>query len=294
MVWKQLTIPIDQQQADLLCEQLNHLGAHAVSIEDNGHQPIFEPPIDSHPLWPQVKLTALFAPDANIDLVVQQTLATFPKLHVTDFICTPVEDKPWSLSGRDQFSTTRCGQRLWICPSWEIPPMDPGAVVIRLDPGIAFGTGAHPTTKMCLAWLDENIQGDETLLDLGCGSGILSIAALKLGAKQVYAVDIDHQAQQATRDNGELNGVGERLCVSTLEDLPHHHFDIVVANILANTLVELAPTIQTLLKQKSRLLLSGILQDQQQQIIHEYAPIIELRPYAQQQEWGCLASDICS
>ncbi len=294
MVWQQLSIPIGQTEVDLLSEQLSELGAHAISIEDNGDQPIFEPPIDSHPLWPEVKLTALFPPDTQLDSITQLTLAKFPSLHATDLSWTAIEDQAWHLSGREQFSTTRCGERTWICPSWETPPEDPDAVIVHLDPGVAFGTGAHATTKMCLTWLDENIQGNELLLDLGCGSGILSIAALKLGAKQVYAVDIDQQAQQATQANAQRNRVRDRLVITTIEDLPHHYFDIVAANILANTLIELAPTLQTLLKPGGQLLLSGILQSQQEEILDCYAPKVLLSPYAAREEWICLSGNICT
>lgn len=196
-----------------------------------------------------------------------------------------LEDKDWEREWMDNFHPMRFGERLWICPSWRDVP-DPTAVNVMLDPGLAFGTGTHPTTAMCLQWLDSLDLTDKTVIDFGCGSGILAIAALKLGAKHVVGIDIDPQAIQASRDNAERNGVSERLSLYLPKDQPENlSADVVVANILAGPLRELAPLIGVLPVAGGRLGLSGILASQAQSVADAYQDKFELDAVAEKEEW---------
>jgi len=196
-----------------------------------------------------------------------------------------LEDKDWEREWMDNFHPMRFGERLWICPSWRDVP-DPDAVNVMLDPGLAFGTGTHPTTAMCLQWLDSLDLTDKTVIDFGCGSGILAIAALKLGAKHVVGIDIDPQAIQASRDNAERNGVSERLSLYLPKDQPENlSADVVVANILAGPLRELAPLISVLPVAGGHLGLSGVLASQAQSVADAYNDKFELDAVAEKEEW---------
>jgi ribosomal protein L11 methyltransferase len=287
-VWHQLSMTLEASQADRLSEYLSQLGALSVSLKDAEDHAIFEPPIDTQPLWPKVVLQALFEahqPHSEVEHQILKILSTEAQIH-----WSIIHAQEWRISGRENFCSKRCGERLWICPSWTDQPNDPNAVIVTLDPGVAFGTGAHATTDMCLNWLDRHLQGGEVVLDFGSGSGILSIAALKLGAQHVDAVDIDPQARQSTWDNAQLNQVEQQLTLTSLDNLRTEKFDLVVANILANTLIELAPTIQRILKPSGKLVLSGILLQQEPQLIEVYQAKFRLTRYSQQEGWVCLSN----
>ncbi len=196
-----------------------------------------------------------------------------------------IEDKDWEREWMDNFHPMRFGQRLWICPSWrEIP--DPDAVNVMLDPGLAFGTGTHPTTSLCLEWLDGLDLNGKTVIDFGCGSGILAIAALKLGAKEAIGIDIDPQAIQASRDNAERNGVSDRLTLYLSDKKPQTlSADVVVANILAGPLRELAPVIGALPQAGGLLGLSGVLATQAEGVADAYRDVFEIDEIAEKEEW---------
>ncbi|MDU6435567.1 MAG: 50S ribosomal protein L11 methyltransferase, partial [Pantoea sp.] len=196
-----------------------------------------------------------------------------------------IEDKDWEREWMDNFHPMRFGERLWICPSWRDVP-DPDAVNVMLDPGLAFGTGTHPTTSLCLSWLDGLDLAGKTVIDFGCGSGILAIAALKLGAAQAIGIDIDPQAIQASRDNAERNGVADRLSLYLPHQQPENlQADVVVANILAGPLRELAPLISVLPKTGGHLGLSGVLASQADGVCEAYADRFTLDPVAEKEEW---------
>lgn len=196
-----------------------------------------------------------------------------------------IEDKDWEREWMDNFHPMQFGKRLWICPSWR-PVPDESAVNVMLDPGLAFGTGTHPTTALCLQWLDGLDLANKTVIDFGCGSGILAIAALKLGAKQAIGIDIDPQAIQASRDNAERNGVSDRLSLFLAKDQPENlQADIVVANILAGPLKELATPITQLLKKNGHLGLSGILTSQAESVCQAYQHSINLDDVTEKDEW---------
>jgi ribosomal protein L11 methyltransferase len=199
-----------------------------------------------------------------------------------------LRERDWELAYREHFQPVRCAPGLWIVPTWsEIP--DQSATVIRLDPGLAFGTGSHPTTALCLAWLAASPPTGQDVIDYGCGSGILAIAACKLGAARALAVDIDAQALQACAANRDLNAVpAERLPVSAPESLSAGQADLLIANILAGPLIDLAPRFATLLRPRGRILLSGILDSQLEAVQSAYAPDFELDPATCREEWACL------
>jgi ribosomal protein L11 methyltransferase len=216
---------------------------------------------------------------------VMATAAAACGIAIPSFECRQVADADWVRLTQSQFDPIRVSQRLWIVPTWHVAP-DPAAIVIRLDPGLAFGTGSHPTTRLCLRWLDSTPLAGLSVLDYGCGSGILAIAAARLGARQVRATDIDPQASIATRDNAMANA-----CAVEILDLDHAagiKADVVVANILTNPLKVLAPALVGHLAPRGRLTLSGILEEQEAEVMNAYAPLIRLQRYALEDGWTCL------
>ena len=249
-------------------------GALSVTLEDGGDQPIYEPDADKPSLWSDTRLTALFPADADMPAVTARLrtglgLSELPPLRVE-----PLEDRDWVRDWLKDFKPMRFGKRLWICPTSYSPP-DPAAVNLLLDPGLAFGTGTHATTALCLEWLDAHPPEGRAVIDYGCGSGILAIAAARLGAKSVWAVDNDPQALLATRDNAARNGVTERIQVALPEALPAAPVKLLLANILAGPLVALAPRFSALLEPGGTLVLSGILESQEPDIRRAYAGAFE-------------------
>ncbi|HYQ38700.1 MAG TPA: 50S ribosomal protein L11 methyltransferase [Pseudomonas sp.] len=284
MPWLQIRLAITPDQAAELEDQLLELGAVSVTFMDAEDQPIFEPDLGTTPLWTHTHLLALFedGTDAAAVLAHLQLLrgGELPETQVER-----IEDQDWERSWMDNFQPMRFGRRLWIVPSWHQAP-EPEAVNLLLDPGLAFGTGTHPTTALCLEWLDGQDLTGCTVLDFGCGSGILAIAALLLGAPQAVGTDIDPQALEASRDNAARNGIDPaRFPVYLPADLPQQPAEVVVANILAGPLVQLAPTITGLVKAGGRLALSGILAEQAEEVRAAYAGAFELDPTAEKDGW---------
>jgi len=279
MPWLQLNARIAPEQADTLEELLLAEGATAITLQDAHDEPVFEPERGTTPLWETTVLTGLYDDLDGVEAMLAQVAAAWAEV-MPEEPCPEIEvellaDRDWEREWMDDFQPLRMGERLWIVPSWHEPP-EPDAVNLHLDPGLAFGTGSHPTTALCLAWLDglavADRLHDQPVLDVGCGSGILAIAALKLGAPHASGTDIDPQALQASRDNAERNGIQEtdlRLCYP--EQLEASHFPIVVANILAGPLVELADEIAARVAPGGRLALSGILEAQANTVRDAYA-----------------------
>ena len=284
MPWQQCAIECDKAHTEALSETLESLGAVSVTFSDAGDQALFEPPPGATPLWQAVTVMALFEADCDSSLIDHLLIQAFPQLLAQPPRWELIADKDWERECLDQFKPLRFGQRTWIVPSWESAP-DADAVNIILDPGLAFGTGTHPTTALCLEWLDAHAPLARKLLDVGCGSGILSIAACKLGADQVYATDIDPQALQATRDNAIKNNCLSQISVSLPEQLEARGFDIIVANILANPLIEMAPELASLLLPQAKIVLSGILKDQAQAVIDRYKQWFILDPITEKEDW---------
>lgn len=290
MPWIQISITTNSQQCETVESVLLEQGAVSVTLADAVDTPIYEPQPGETPLWPNTTVTALFEPDQHnqhqLTKIIKQQIAHLPH---QAFNCTMLADQNWQRAWLSEFKPMQFADNLWICPSAYTPP-DPKAVNIFLDPGLAFGTGTHPTTALCLQWLAKQKLKGKTIIDYGCGSGILAIAAVKLGAKSAWCVDNDMQALVATRDNIERNGLSlEQLHTVLPEDMPAIKADLLIANILAKPLLSLMPTFQDLLKHKAPIGLSGILHSQKDQIIHHYQPHFSINTIEQQEEW-CLLS----
>ena len=284
MPWLQVRLAITPDQAAFYEDALLDVGAVSVTFMDAEDQPIFEPDLGTTPLWTHTHLLALFEGDADAEQVLAH-LRLLTGDELPEHQVERIEDQDWERSWMDNFQPMRFGRRLWIVPSWHAAP-EPDAVNLLLDPGLAFGTGTHPTTALCLQWLDAQPLQGCTVLDFGCGSGILAIAALLLGAERAVGTDIDPQALEASRDNANRNGIDPaQFPVYLPQDLPAEQADVVVANILAGPLVQLAPQITALVKPGGRLALSGVLAEQADEVRAAYADAFVLDPTAEQDGW---------
>jgi ribosomal protein L11 methyltransferase len=296
MPFLQLTLPIGSADPAPFEDALLAAGAASITLEDAGDDPVLEPAPGSTPLWPHVRIKALFDASADPDAL----RVSFP-----DATFEHIADRAWEREWLKDFRPMRFGQRLWICPGGQRPTLDesiaepsrlprdsPGQpccpLVIDLDPGLAFGTGTHPTTALCLELLDAAQLQGRFVIDYGCGSGVLAIAALKLGAAGALAIDIDPQALLATRENAARNGVAERLIVAAPDRAQHPPADVLLANILAEPLVELAPVFAERVAVGGCVVLSGILQSQATAIASRYAAWFDMRPAATRDDWALL------
>lgn len=264
-MWYQLEVLCQQTEAEVVGDFLEAQGALSVSFVDKNDDPILEPPIGTTPMWPEVLVQGLFTEEIKALLAKELLYTLYP--HLTSAMHL-IEQQDWQSLCQKQFKPQFFGNRLWVCPSWETPPY-PKAVNLILDPGLAFGTGTHPTTHLCLQWLDQSTLNDKTLIDYGCGSGILALAALKLGAKKVWGVDIDPQALEATHNNAEKNDILQDLTIGEPEKL-QTPVDIIIANILFTPLVELEKRFKQLLLPEGLLVVSGILKEQTTTLIKAY------------------------
>ncbi len=275
-MWRQLAATVAQSLAEDVSDWFIAQGALSVSLDDAGDQPLFEPPPGETPLWNLTRVTGLFEEEA-----VPEGLEQFARLvfgaQIVGWSDSTLDDQVWERAWMEHFQPMQFGKRLWICPSGYEPP-EPSAVNILLDPGLAFGTGTHPTTALCLRWLDSLTFDGETVLDFGCGSGILAVAALRLGASAAIGIDIDPQALIATRDNALKNGVEDRLSCLDAAANASQACDVVVANILAGPLVELSSRILGHLKPGGKLALSGILEDQAASVRSAYEALVTFEP----------------
>ena len=284
MPWLQVRIAITPEQAETYEDALLALGAVSVTFMDAEDQPIFEPDLGTTPLWSHTHLLALFEADTDLDKLPAQ-LELMTGKPAPESMVERIEDQDWERSWMANFQPMRFGQRLWIVPSWHEAP-EPGAVNLLLDPGLAFGTGTHPTTALCLEWLDSQDLHGCDLLDFGCGSGILAIAGLLLGARQAIGTDIDPQALEASRDNAGRNGIAAvQFPLYLPADLPPGQADVLVANILAGPLVSLAGQITSLVRSGGRLALSGILAEQAEEVCAAYRSSFVLDPVAEKDGW---------
>ncbi|HEA3200657.1 TPA: 50S ribosomal protein L11 methyltransferase [Aeromonas veronii] len=283
MPWIQIRINATAKTADKVSNMLLGRGAQAVTFMDAKDVPVYEPMPGETPLWGETEVMGLF--DAETDPA--PTIAFFQQIFGENvgYKVEQLEDKDWVREWMDHFHPMQFGERLWICPSWRDVP-NPDAVNVMLDPGLAFGTGTHPTTALCLQWLDGLDLTGKTVVDFGCGSGILGIAALKLGAARVIGIDIDPQAIQASRDNAARNGVADQIELYLPADQPQDvEADVVVANILAGPLRELAPLIAGHGKAGSLMALSGVLESQAPELETIYGQWFEIDPTAVKEEW---------
>lgn len=285
MPWIQLKINTTNQYAEQFSDLLEESGAVSVTFQDTYDNPVFEPLPGETRLWGNTDVIGLYDADIDTHQLISMLQGSPLFSDEITYKIEQLEDKDWEREWMDNFHPMKFGQKLWICPSWREVP-DPNAVNVMLDPGLAFGTGTHPTTSLCLQWLDSLDLKDKTVIDYGCGSGILAIAALKLGAKSVIGVDIDPQALQASRDNAERNHVSQQLSLFLAKDLPANlEADIVVANILAGPLKELEPNIEILVKPNGLVGLSGILATQADSVYQAYQADFQLDPIVTLDEW---------
>jgi len=285
MPFLQLTLELGKIDPELVEAALFAIGALSVTLEDAADDPILEPAPGALPLWPTVNVKALFdgtTPQQQvIDALTEQLDSPVP-VHRFELLA----DRHWEREWLKDFHAMQFGERLWICPDGQRPD-DADAIIVDLDPGLAFGTGTHPTTAMCLQWLDQHAPQGHSVIDYGCGSGILAIAALKLGAAHVHGVDIDPQALLASRDNAERNHVSAALTLS-LNDHDLQPADLVIANILAGPLESLAPRLAELTKANGHIVLSGVLTEQAHAVQNRYATWFDMQPITTQGDWARL------
>lgn len=301
MSWISLTVEINAADVEFLSDKLFELGAMAVDIHDAAagteqEQPLFDEPGElTAEVWAKAAVTALFEQDANIPDIMHTITQALQLTSQPAFRVSHLAEQDWVKLTQAQFDPIKISARLWIVPTWHQPP-DPAAINLILDPGRAFGTGSHPTTQLCLSWLDRNVQANETVLDYGCGSGILAIAALKLGADKVLGIDIDTNAIAASRDNAALNRCDpEKILFATTLDSAQTNTikavtaDRVVANILANPLMMLAPILTNSLRKGGHIALSGILEEQADEVIEVYRRWFEMEVADRKEDWVLLS-----
>ncbi|MFV1982831.1 MAG: 50S ribosomal protein L11 methyltransferase [Thiohalomonadales bacterium] len=288
MPWLQLKIDSDATNAEYFSDKLMYYGAVAVTLQDAADNAIFEPAIGTTPLWSSTRIIGLFDTNIDVDKIINslQSNATLEKNITAYFKIEQLEDKDWIRAWMDDFNPIQFADNLWLCPSWKKPP-DSSATNIMLDPGLAFGTGTHPTTAMCMKWLGTH-SIPTSVIDYGCGSGILTITVAKLGASSVTAVDNDPQALIATKQNAKKNHVTSIIRTFYPEQVPNNKADLLIANILAQPLMELAPIFNNLLCQNGQLVMSGILENQTKMLIEAYSPYLDLKIENHEQEWVCL------
>ena len=301
MPWFNLVVDSDAEHAEALSEALLELGALSVDLLDADagtpdEQAIFGEPGEPPPgVWRHNRVSALFGDDRDVSAILRSAAGNIGLTQLPEYRIEALADNDWVRLTQSQFEPIPISPRLWIVPTWHTPS-DPDAINIVLDPGLAFGTGSHPTTRLCLRWMDEHLQGGENVLDYGCGSGILAIAAIKLGAASATGVDVDSQAVQASRDNAIANRVTEiqfflpnacpELC---RRDAPPGSFDLVVANILTNPLRMLAPLLANATRQGGHIVLSGILEEQAQEVMKIYQQWFDLNAPIFEDGWTCLS-----
>jgi ribosomal protein L11 methyltransferase len=300
MPWIELAIPTDHEHAEVLSDAMLELGALSTDVHDAAagtewEQPLFdEPGEETDRFWRASELTALFNADADIPAIVQAAAEAARLASLPPYSVTYVEEQDWVRLTQSQFDPIKISSRLWIVPSWHRAP-DPTAINLILDPGLAFGTGSHPSTRLCLAWLDSNLQAGEDVLDYGCGSGILAIAASKLGARHVTGVDVDPQAITASRNNAVLNQCDKlnvefqmAHSVAGTGSQKGPSVDVVVANILANPLIILAPFLAASCRAGGRIALSGILSAQAEEVMRAYRQFFTMHIAEEQAGWVLL------
>ncbi len=292
MSWTQFVMDLDGLDPDAAEDVLLRFGAQSVTLTDAADESLLEPAPGEAPLWRDTRISALFAADADLSALKSTLLDEFALEQLPKHRIETLDDRDWEREWLSDFRPMRFGRRLWICPGG-MHTDQRDAVVVRLDPGLAFGTGTHPTTSLCLEWLDAMDLENATVLDYGCGSGVLAISALKLGARSATAMDIDPQAVLATRDNADRNSVADSIDVLVSDAAIEGRFDVVVANILAGPLVEHVRCITSRLSEGGKLALSGVLSEQVLDIMHAYKPWIRFeKPVLRDQDgqsWALLS-----
>lgn len=292
MTYRECVLEVARDDAEALSEALFDLGALSVSVEDADADTPEEQPLFGEPgheptrlAWNRSRVVALLADDADPALLVAAAANEINLSPLPAYTVREVEEQDWVRVTQSQFEPIHIGEHIWVVPSWHDAP-EPDAVVLELDPGLAFGTGSHPTTRLCMEWLEQHVQAGERTLDYGCGSGILAIVAKKLGAGETVGVDIDPNAVEASRYNAERNHVEATFALP--DDAPEGTFDLVVANILSNPLKLMAAMLCARVRPGGRLILSGVLERQAEEVAAAYASAIPLTVWRARDGWVCL------
>jgi ribosomal protein L11 methyltransferase len=284
MYWNQISFEVKKLEADLASEVLMGLGSISITYSDAHDDAIYEPPLGETPLWEFTRITALFKSEVSTQKIID-SLGKICNIKVDDTF--KIQDKIWEEECQKDFPSMQFGKNLWVCPSWESKHSIPSdAIVINMDPGLAFGTGTHQTTSLCLEFLAENPPNSLDVIDFGCGTGILAIAAAKLGAKRVLAIDNDPQAVTASTENAEKNNCSDVIkTFHSDEKIEYEKCDLLMANILAKPLVELQTLFSKIVKPNGAILLSGILEHQVEKIIDCYSPNFNNFKNSNKNEW---------
>ncbi|CAJ0848025.1 50S ribosomal protein L11 methyltransferase [Ralstonia flatus] len=292
MTYRECVLEVARDDAEALSEALFDLGALSVSVEDADADTPEEQPLFGEPgheptrlAWNRSRVVALLADDADPALLVAAAANEINLSPLPAYTVREVEEQDWVRVTQSQFEPIHIGEHIWVVPSWHDAP-EPDAVVLELDPGLAFGTGSHPTTRLCMEWLEQHVQPGERTLDYGCGSGILAIVAKKLGAGETVGVDIDPNAVEASRYNAERNHVEATFALP--DDAPEGTFDLVVANILSNPLKLMSAMLCARVRPGGRLILSGVLERQAEEVAAAYASAIPLKVWRARDGWVCL------
>jgi len=284
MSWLQLELETHQAQAEELSDLLEQFGAVSVTLTASSDEPVFDAESETKKLWDRTRLIALLHPDSDLDIILVCLRDRIGGENIFSHKIELLKDKDWVSEFKSSHNPLIFSDRVCICPSWCEPP-DNNLPTLILDPGLAFGTGSHPTTSLCIEWLAANDLSDKIIIDYGCGSGILAMVAALLGAKQVYGVDIDNQALQAARENIERNNLSEKIIIDHVDNISLPIADILVANILMNPLKGLTKKFAELTKSDGDIILSGLLHVQAEECVAEYAPYFRMDEPVFNQEW---------
>ena len=285
MAWWQLSVQCSADELEATEDSLLALGAVSITLSDAQDEPIYEPLPGDTPVWQHSIITGMFDQSQQLESLYDQLLKLLPDHQVATARKSILEDQNWERVHLQHFKPIRFADNLWVVPSWLEPP-DPTVINIQLDPGLAFGTGSHPTTALCLTWMADKNLNNQSVIDYGCGSGILSIAACKLGAKQVFGVDIDPQAVDASIENARRNDIDlDILHISLPSKLDREKVDLLIANILSGPLIELTSKFADMIKPGGKILLSGILKTQVNDIKYAYQSYFELDPENIREDW---------
>lgn len=284
MAWHQITVTTNENTAPQLADFFDQLGAVSVTYMDAEDEPVYEPAIGETKIWSNTQVIALYELDIDISGIKTAVFAQFKADELQDWLEEHIDDQEWERAWMEFYKPMKFADRLWVCPT-DQEQREAGTVCLTLDPGLAFGTGTHPTTALCLEWLASHDLTDKVIIDYGCGSGILAVAAVLLGASVAHAVDIDPQAITATISNALKNNVADKIIAYLPEQFAPLQADVVLANILAKPLIEMAQDISALVAPNGSLVLSGILAEQAQSVIDAYQPYIAFDPLVQQEDW---------
>lgn len=284
MAWHQISVITTEELAPRLADFFDNLGAVSVTYMDAEDEPVYEPAIGETKIWSNTVVIALYDLDVDPERIKSLVYSQFSDEQIHEWGYEEVADQEWERVWMEYYQPMKFADRLWVCPT-DQEQREPGTVCLTLDPGLAFGTGTHPTTALCLEWLASHDLAGKTVIDYGCGSGILAVAAVLLGADKAHAVDIDPQAITATQSNALKNNVQNKIACYLPEQFTPFQADIVLANILAKPLIDMAEQIAGLVAQGGQLVLSGILHEQAESVMDAYRPYIEFDAPVQQEDW---------